>query len=102
MSIKIGQKLPDSTLYKLGKSGPETTKLSSLYTNRKLAIFALPGAFTPTRSQSHLPTIIEAAAGLYKKGIDEILCVSVNDPHVVTAWGAVSYTHLTLPTNREV
>ena len=60
MSIKIGQKLPDCTLYKLGKSGPETTKLSSLYTNRKLAIFALPGAFTPTCSHSHLPTIIEA------------------------------------------
>ena len=90
MSIKIGQKLPDSTLYKLGKSGPETTKLSSLYTNRKLAIFALPGAFTPTCSTSHLPTIIEAAAGFYKKGIDEILCVSVNDPHVVAAWGEIS------------
>ena len=90
MSIKIGQKLPDSTLYKLGKSGPETTKLSSLYTNRKLAIFALPGAFTPTCSTSHLPTIIEAAAGFYKGGIDEILCVSVNDPHVVAAWGEIS------------
>ena len=67
MSIKIGQKLPDSTLYKLGESGPETTKLSSFYTNRKLAIFGLPGAFTPTCSKAHLPTIIETAAEFYKK-----------------------------------
>ncbi len=61
MSIEIDHKLPDSTLYKIGGNGPETIKLSSLYTNRKLAIFAMPGAFTPTCSRAHLPSIIETA-----------------------------------------
>ena len=90
MSIEIGQKLPDSTLYRIGGNGPETIKLSSLYTNRKLAIFAMPGAFTPTCSRGHLPSIIETVANFSSKGIDEILCISVNDPHVVSAWGDIT------------
>ena len=90
MSIEIDQKLPDSTLYKIGGNGPETIKLSSLYTNRKLAIFAMPGAFTPTCSRAHLPSIIETADKFSSKGIDEILCISVNDPHVVSAWGDIT------------
>ena len=90
MSIKIGQKLPDSTLHRLGGSGPETIKFSSLYTNRKLAIFGLPGAFTTTCSKIHLPSILDTAAEFSSKGIDEILCISVNDPHVVSAWGDIT------------
>ncbi len=90
MSIEIGQKIPDSTLYKIGGNGPETIKLSSLYTNRKLAIFAMPGAFTPTCSTGHLPSIIKTAAKFSSKGIDEIICISVNDPHVVSAWGDIT------------
>ena len=61
MSIRIGQKLPDSMLYKLGENGPETINFSSLYRDRKLAIFGLPGAFTTTCSKTHLPSILDTA-----------------------------------------
>ena len=90
MSIKIGQKLPDSILHRLGENGPETINFSSLYINRKLAIFGLPGAFTTTCSKIHLPSILDTAAEFSSKGIDEILCISVNDPHVVSAWGDIT------------
>ena len=90
MSIKIGQKLPDSILYRLGGNGPETINFSSLYSDRKLAIFGLPGAFTTTCSKTHLPSILDTATEFSSKGIDEILCISVNDPHVVAAWGEIS------------
>ena len=85
MSIEIDQKLPDSTLHKIGGNGPETIKLSSLYTNRKLRSL-LCRELSPTCSSAHLPSIIETADKFSSKGIDEILCISVNDPHVVSAW----------------
>ena len=90
MSIKIGEKLPDSTLHRLGRNGPETINFASLYTNRNLAIFGLPGAFTTTCSKTHLPSILDTAAEFSSKGVDEIVCISVNDPHVVAAWGEIS------------
>ena len=90
MSIKIGEKLPDSTLHRLGENGPETISFSSLYTDRKIAIFGLPGAFTTTCSKTHLPSILDTVSEFSLKGIDEILCISVNDPHVVAAWGEIS------------
>ena len=90
MSIKIGEKLPDSTLHRLGENGPETINFSSLYRDRKLAIFGLPGAFTTTCSKTHLPSILDTVSEFSSKGIDEILCISVNDSHVVAAWGEIS------------
>lgn len=87
MTISTGDTLPEAELLKLGKSGPETVNLASLSKGRKLVIFAVPGAFTPTCSAAHVPSFIRTKAGFDAKGVDEIICISVNDPFVMKAWG---------------
>ncbi len=87
MTISTGDTLPEAELLKLGKSGPETVNLASLSKGRKLVIFAVPGAFTPTCSAAHVPSFIRTKAGFDAKGVDEIICISVNDPFVLKAWG---------------
>ena len=87
MTISTGDTLPDADLLKLGESGPETVNLSALTKGRKVVLFAVPGAYTPTCSSAHVPTFIRTKDGLDAKGVDEIICVSVNDPFVVSAWG---------------
>lgn len=87
MTISTGDKLPEATLLRLGENGPEEVSLASLTKGRKVAIFAVPGAYTPTCSSAHVPSFIRTKAAFDKKGVDEIICVSVNDPFVMNAWG---------------
>ena len=90
MTIAVGDKLPEVTLLRVGENGPEGVALSEFTTGRKVVIFGLPGAFTPTCSSAHLPSFIRTADALRDKGIDDILCIAVNDPHVMKAWGVSS------------
>ena len=87
MTIEIGAKLPDATLLHMGDAGAETVKLSDKLKGRKVVIFGLPGAYTGTCSTAHVPSFIRTAGKFADKGVDEIICVSVNDPFVMKAWG---------------
>ncbi|KQM13818.1 peroxiredoxin [Novosphingobium sp. Leaf2] len=87
MTIAIGDKLPDVKLVKVGESGPDTVQSGEYFAGKKVALFAVPGAFTPTCSAKHLPGFVEKADQLKAKGIDEIACTSVNDAFVMGAWG---------------
>ena len=87
MTIKVGDRLPDAT-FKVMKDGkPADLTTTELTKGRKVALFAVPGAFTPTCSVKHLPGYKEKAAELRAKGVDAIACVSVNDVFVMNAWG---------------
>ena len=88
MAIAPGDTLPEVTLTRMGENGPEPVELKSLTAGRKVVIFAVPGAFTPTCSMAHVPSFIRTKAGFDGKGVDEIICISVNDPFVMGAWGA--------------
>ena len=94
MTIKIGDTLPEGSLSEFIETetegcalGPNTFKVSDLVKGKKIAIFGLPGAYTPTCSAKHVPGYVEHAAALKAKGIDEIWCISVNDAFVMGAWG---------------
>ena len=87
MKIAVGERMPDATLCRMGDDGPETVQLSDLLNGRKVVVFALPGAFTGPCSTAHVPSFIRTAAQLRDKGVDEIICISVNDPFVLKAWG---------------
>jgi peroxiredoxin len=86
MTISVGQNAPLTFLYILGDAGPESVTTQSIFENQKVALFGLPGAFTPTCSGKHLPGFIDNAPALAAKGIDQIVCISVNDPWVMAAW----------------
>ena len=86
MTITVGDKLPSATLVKATANGPEATSTDEFFAGRKVALFAVPGAFTPTCSAKHLPGFVEKGAELKAKGVDEIACTSVNDPFVLGAW----------------
>ena len=85
--ISTGDKLPDAKLVKLGAEGPEAVSVSDLTKGRKVVIFAVPGAFTPTCHSAHVPSFVRTKSDFDGKGVDEIICVSVNDPFVMKAWG---------------
>ena len=87
MSIEIGQKIPNTTVYVMGDSGPESHETAQLFADKKIVLFALPGAFTPTCSRSHLPGYIDQFEAFAQKGVDQIICLSVNDAWVMDAWG---------------
>lgn len=87
MTISVGAMLPGATLLAMGEKGPEQVDLSSRLRGRKVVIFGLPGAFTGTCSTAHVPSFIRTRDGFAAKGVDEIICVSVNDPFVMGAWG---------------
>ncbi|MCJ1959951.1 peroxiredoxin [Novosphingobium mangrovi (ex Hu et al. 2023)] len=87
MTIAVGDKLPDVKLMKAGESGPEPVQTADYFAGKKVALFSVPGAFTPTCSAKHLPGFVDKAAELKAKGIDEIACTAVNDAFVMGAWG---------------
>ena len=86
MTIQVGDKLPDVPLTIATGDGPRPSSTSEYFAGRKIALFAVPGAFTPTCSARHLPSFVEKADELKGKGIDEIACTSVNDAFVLGAW----------------
>jgi glutaredoxin/glutathione-dependent peroxiredoxin len=90
MTIQVGEKVPAATLRYLSPEGPKEITTAELFGGKKVALFAVPGAFTPTCSQRHLPSYVEKAADLKAKGVDTIACVAVNDAFVMGAWGKQS------------
>lgn len=86
MTISVGDKVPDVTLVKATENGPEQVQSGEYFAGRKVALFSVPGAFTPTCSAKHLPGFVEKADELKAKGIDEIACTAVNDAFVLNAW----------------
>jgi peroxiredoxin len=87
MTIKVGDKLPEATFKVMKEGKPADLTVSDLTKGKKVALFAVPGAFTPTCSVKHLPGYKEKAAEFRAKGVDTIACVSVNDVFVMGAWG---------------
>lgn len=87
MTISQGDRLPEATLIRFGAKGPEDVSLQDLTRGRKIVVFAVPGAFTPTCHSAHVPSFIRTKAQFDAKGVDEIVCISVNDPFVMNAWG---------------
>lgn len=87
MPISQGDTLPDATLVEMGADGPVAVKISEKVKGRKIVIFAVPGAFTPTCHSAHVPSFIRTKDKFDAKGVDEIICVSCNDPFVMKAWG---------------
>jgi peroxiredoxin len=86
MTISVGDTLPDITLVKATAEGPQPVKSSDYFAGKRVALFSVPGAFTPTCSAKHLPGFVEKAADLKAKGVDEIVGTSVNDAFVMSAW----------------
>lgn len=87
MTIKVGDKIPEATLSIMGEKGPEPATTDELFAGKTVAVFAVPGAFTPTCSAKHLPGFVENADAFKGKGVDSIVCLSVNDAFVMNAWG---------------
>jgi len=86
MAINVGDRLPDVPLTVATPDGPEQTTSTDFFAGRRVALFAVPGAYTPTCSARHLPSYVEKASELKGKGVDDIACISVNDPFVMSAW----------------
>jgi peroxiredoxin len=87
MTIKVGDKVPSATLMQMKGGAPQPLKTDDLFSGKKVVVFALPGAFTPTCSAKHLPGFVQHADDFKKKGVDAIACISVNDAFVMGAWG---------------
>ena len=100
MTISAGETLPAATLVAMGPTGPEAVSLEARLRGRKVVVFGLPGAFTGPCSTAHIPSFIRTAAAFRAKGVEEIMCISVNDPFALQAWGeatganAAGITHL--------
>ena len=86
MTISVGDKLPDVKLVKATADGPEAVQSGDYFAGKKVALFSVPGAFTPTCSAKHLPGFVDKAAELKARGVDEIACTAVNDAFVLGAW----------------
>ncbi len=87
MTLSTGDTLPNATLLRIGADGPEQVEMASLTKGRKVVIFGLPGAYTGTCTSAHMPSFIRTKDEFDAKGVDEVICVSVNDPFVMDAWG---------------
>lgn len=87
MTVQVGDRIPSVTLMQMGPDGPSAISTDELFAGKKVALFGIPGAFTPTCSARHLPSFVENADALKAKGIDLIACVAVNDVFVMDAWG---------------
>ncbi len=87
MAIQVGDKIPQSTLFQMTDDGIKKISTNELFSGKKVVLFALPGAFTPTCSNAHLPGFVVKSDELFAKGVDRIICLSVNDAFVMSAWG---------------
>ncbi|MEM6684060.1 MAG: peroxiredoxin [Pseudomonadota bacterium] len=87
MTIQVGDKIPDATLMHMTAEGPAPITTADLFGGKKVVLFSVPGAFTPTCSAKHLPGFIDHAGAIKEKGVDTIACMSVNDVFVMDAWG---------------
>ena len=87
MAITVGDRIPEATLKTMGAKGPEAIDTATLFGGKKVVLFAVPGAFTPTCSAAHLPGYVAQAETMKAKGVDTIVCLSVNDAFVMGAWG---------------
>ena len=90
MTIQVGDRIPSTTLIKATAEGPQPVESENYFAGRKIALFSVPGAFTPTCSARHLPSYVDRAGELAGKGVDEIACTAVNDAFVMTAWAKAS------------
>ncbi|HXP31667.1 MAG TPA: peroxiredoxin [Stellaceae bacterium] len=87
MTIKVGDKIPSLKLRHMTAEGPKEISTDDIFKGKKVVLFAVPGAFTPTCSAKHLPGFVEKAAQIKAKGVDTIACIAVNDAFVMGAWG---------------
>ncbi len=87
MTIAVGDTLPTCTLMVMGEKGPQPVSTDTLFNDKKVVLFAVPGAFTPGCSMTHLPGFVANADNIKAKGVDSIICMSVNDAFVMGAWG---------------
>jgi len=87
MAIKVGDRIPSGKFKYMSKDGPKDITTDELFKGKKVALFALPGAFTPTCSAKHLPGFVQNAEQIKSKGVSTIACLSVNDAFVMDAWG---------------
>ena len=87
MTIAVGDTVPNATLSRIGENGPEAVELGDKLKGRKVVLFGLPGAYTGTCTSAHVPSFMRTKGDFDAKGVDEIICVSVNDPFVMDAWG---------------
>jgi glutaredoxin/glutathione-dependent peroxiredoxin len=87
MSIQVGDRIPAATLTTMTASGPEPMSTAQLFSGKKVVLFSVPGAFTPTCSARHLPGFVDHAEKILAKGVDTIACMAVNDVFVMSAWG---------------
>ena len=87
MGVSVGDKLPEATFMEMTANGPEPRSTGDVFAGKTVALFAVPGAFTPTCSAKHLPGFVDQSEALAAKGVDEIVCTSVNDVFVMGAWG---------------
>ena len=90
--IQVGEKIPDATFRHLGADGPQEISAADFFGDRKVVLFAVPGAFTPTCNNDHLPSFASNADAMKAKGVDEVACVAVNDMFVLDAWANASGT----------
>ena len=87
MTVQVGDKLPAGSLNVMGAEGPQQLTISELFDGKKVVMFAVPGAFTPGCSMTHLPGFVVNADKIKANGVDSIICLSVNDAFVMSAWG---------------
>lgn len=87
MAIKAGERMPQGTLKRMTKEGPKDLPTGELFAGKKVVLFSVPGAFTPTCDAKHLPGFIQLADQIHAKGVDTIACMAVNDVFVMSAWG---------------
>ncbi|MEM1272615.1 MAG: peroxiredoxin [Pseudomonadota bacterium] len=87
MTISAGAPLPDAKVLTMGENGPEEIAMAAKFAGKKVVIFGLPGAYTGTCTTAHVPSFIRTRDAFAEKGVDEVICVAVNDPFVMASWG---------------
>ncbi|MCB1055921.1 MAG: peroxiredoxin [Acidobacteria bacterium] len=87
MTVQIGDSIPSASLGVMTPDGPSTLTTDEIFAGKRVVLFAVPGAFTPTCSDRHLPGFLENAAAIRRRGVDTLACLAVNDVFVMSAWG---------------